>query len=292
MKKCYLGAFLQYYMLPIYQILTHKLPEYNMKLKLSKCLNTAITMIYFLLGSDKTQEIVDFCNVSRVKKEYGNAGFSIDKYREYSENLYNDIKKAEHKRLIYYILCTDGYFPYADASAKREDAFFPGHVFILEQFPVIDANGKKSLTYYIYQSYINSYTIYGHFKYNKNTFEITRSEALSLGRNIKYLFKVDIWDKKCTAFWKKLAHVDVKEYEGHRTRDVMLLCYKKAESSECIEKIKSFLETTQNEIDSSLKSDPSLKDKPYGEDNNDVKALTYGELQKKLVEMTKIIKKI
>ena len=294
MKKCYLGAFLQFYMLPIMQILTYKLPEYNMKIKLSKCLNTAITTIYFLLGDQKTESIVDYCNVSRIRKEYSNVNFSIDKYKEYSNNLYNDILKKEKKRILYYILCTDGYFKYKDSQANKNDAFFPGHVFILEQFPYINEDGVTDLKYYIYQSYINSYTLYGHFKDNNNTFEISRKEALSLGRNIRHMFNVDVWDKKCTKFWKKLTHVDVPEYEGHITRNVMLLCYKKSESTECITKINEFVIKTKNEINYELKNNSNLMNEIYGDDkdNEDIKPLTYKQMLLKLNEMEKVLKNI
>ena len=66
-KYCDLGYVIKDHVKLLMQLLTNDLPQFNFKLQSTKCLNTAIMLLQFLIG-EKSQGIADACDTRAVIK--------------------------------------------------------------------------------------------------------------------------------------------------------------------------------------------------------------------------------
>lgn len=229
-KRCDLVYILKDYVKPIMQLLTVDIKQYNMRLLTTKCLNTGIMIMYFMLGK-KGIQLASQCDTQVV----------IKKHKEGLENnaavlygLKNDILSKKHKqRYLYYIMLTDGYFE----KSNIDTIFFPGHVFILEKIP--NANG--SFEYQVYQSYINKYDIKGHFENNQNSVLMTYNQVRLLIEKIQHIMTSETWDEKCIKYWKDFTFVDTTNLKDTRCKDQFFICYRKSTVKTCLGNIRSYI---------------------------------------------------
>ena len=128
--RCDIGYILKNYVKPIIQCLTNDIKEYYMKLLTTKCLNSAVMISIFMLGKKKGLELANYCDNGDTKKRHiDNIDNNNNILLNYKKLILNN--QSKH-RILYYILLTDGYFTFNN---KKPPAYFPGHVFILEQIP-------------------------------------------------------------------------------------------------------------------------------------------------------------
>lgn len=228
--NCNLVYILKDHIKPLMQLLTVELKQYNMRLLTTKCLNSAVLIMYFMLGK-KGVALAQQCD-TRIVIERHKAG--LDDNQGVLTHLKKDILANTHKtRQLYYILLTDGYFP--KDTDGQQTIFFPGHVFILEKIPSPDG-----LYFQMYQSYINHYDIKGHYKNNNNSVKMSPKEVAILIDKIKYILNSETWNDKCIQYWKDFTHVDTSEMKHSHSKNMFYVCFRKATVKTCLQTIKSF----------------------------------------------------
>lgn len=288
-EKCYGRCDMAYiivkYIKPLLQNLSNDIREYNMQLITTKCLNTAVMMLYFMLGQ-KGLVHSDHCDSRAVINRHSNG---IDT----NENILKDMKtsilrKKGKYRQLYYILMNDNYFPYLN-DPNKPDAFFPGHVFILEKIPENYKKGKYS--YNLYQSYINQYDLKGYLEKNDYTFKMNFNQVENLLDKITYILNANYWDNKCIKYWNDFTKVDTSNIYGSNHRGKLFICCAKARIDKCIDNIKKY---TKSKLDRLILLDPKYDNDIYG--NKDfysgrVDALTNKQMKEELKNILFDIKK-
>lgn len=244
-NKCDMVLVLKDFIKPIIQLLSNDIEDYNMRLLTTKCLNTSVALLYFIIGKDGIK-IADYCDTRATIKRH-------QKKKDNNQNIVTSLKqdllfdKKDNKRYIYYVLLTDGYFPYSNSS--KQSAFFPGHVFIIEKIPSCDPNNpNKKPSFFMYQSYINEYDLAGHFKNNNGSVKLSYTRATNIIKNLSYILNTESWDDKCIEYWKDFTFVDTSHMKDALCKDQFYVCYKEAVVNGCIRNIKNYVKTKLTDI--------------------------------------------
>jgi hypothetical protein len=245
LSDCDVISIILNYLVPIFQYLSIKMTDYNMKLKTTKCLNTAVMLVYILGGEKHIKDKVSFCDTDNISKRY-NKLKSNEKKMQRKKNILDkldtDLNNSRiNSRYFYYILLTHTEM----LNKENKKSWFPGHVFIIEKSK--DCN--KKLKYKIFQSYINKYDLNGHFINNNETMEIKNIKYVING--IKNILLKKTWNKKAVSFWKKLCHVNTPELIGHETKNINI-CYKKIKIDNCYTNLLKFTDNALNEINKNI----------------------------------------
>lgn len=243
-QRCDIGYILKKYVKPLMQTLTVDIKEYYMKLLTTKCLNTSVMLAVFMLGKEKGISIANYCDTEKTRERHKN---NIESNNSILSWFKKDIlsKNIKSHRYLYYILLTDGKFPFENpVDPNKTYAFFPGHVFIIEKFP--SSNGTPN--YYLYQSYINEYDLEGHVKNNKNTLKLDHDRLKKILMGLVYILNVEKWDDKCVDYWKILTFVDSSYLKDSVCKGNYFLCVKKARVYDCLTHIESYTAQKINEI--------------------------------------------
>jgi hypothetical protein len=274
---CDIGYLIKDHIPAIMQVLTIELREYNMQLITTKCLNTAVMIMYLMLGADALHS-TRYCDVQNIRQRVkGNI-------EQPSSNVARDLRDVVmggKKRALIYVMITDGRMqvqqqPQSRANAnagsknvqKAGSAYFPGHVFVIERLP----RG----TFNLYQSYINHYDLWGH---------IERQASLSVGRTrmqeivdgLARLMSIRSWDSDATEFWMKLTNTPeshARQFEGHVIHGNLFMCYREVITNNCVKKLNDLVART---LDSLSNIAPELMDQTYGDASmfdSDTKPLT------------------
>lgn len=236
-NKCDMVLVLKDFIKPIIQLLSNDIEDYNMRLLTTKCLNTSVALLYFIIGKDGIK-IADYCDTRATIQRHQE---KLDNNQNIVTSLKQELlfDKKDNKRYIYYILLTDGYFSYADSS--KQSAFFPGHVFIIEKMPSCDKNKKPY--YFMYQSYINEYDLAGHFKNNSGSVKLSYTRTTNIIKNLNYILNAEVWDDKCIEYWKDFTFVDTDHMKDAKCKGQFFICYKEAVVNGCIRNIKNYVKT-------------------------------------------------
>lgn len=280
-KKCDIGYILKNYVKPLMQTLTVDIRNYYMRLLTTKCLNTAVMLSVFMLGKKRGIAIANYCDTEKTRARHQSLE---DDNNTILSHLKSDVLKRNPKltqRYLYYILLTDGKFPFDDQT--KTPAFFPGHVFIIEKMP-IDVEQDQHV-YYLYQSYINQYDLKEHIKRNNNTLKISYERLKIVLDGLDYILNVSKWDDKCVQYWKVLTFVDSSYLNGSNCKDNFFLCIKKAKVVDCLKHIQAYTSEKLNEIGPKVKrqsrevyGDRKLYDKTQ-------RPLTVGKMYTKLKQL-------
>jgi len=277
--RCDLGYVIKDHITPIMQILTNQLPEFNFRLQTTKCLNTSIMLMMFLVGK-KGIEIGNYCDTREVVK----------RHKEGQDNntvIMNALKKQlfskrEKSRTLYYILLTDGYFPFASQTlTPTNHVYFPGHVFILEK--IWDSTESRHY-FYFYQSFINQYTLKQHIEFN-NGLKISWEQALNLIGNLEYILKAKQWGQENVNKWKQMTFTDSSQFTNTNCQGQFFLCFKKAKSTicynnllECLQKVMTNLNKLPTQNDNDIYGDQTLYD-------DDANPLTNKQLKQEVLSL-------
>ena len=225
---CDIGYIVKGHLDAIIQVLTNRLKEYNMQMLTTKCLNTAVMMMYLLLGTDALQT-TRHCDVENVRTR--NVRRSDPSTLVTARALKDDITDCK-TRALFYVMITDGKMPHVTGTSIK---YFPGHVFVIERLQRGSCN--------IYQSYINKYDLAGHIDVS-GSLSVGRDRMNELMSGLVAMMGKIAWDHECSDFWMQLTNVDAEhasEFEGHVINNNLLMCYKKVITNNCVSKLKQLV---------------------------------------------------
>jgi hypothetical protein len=229
---------------------------------LTKCYNTATTLLYLLTLNEKALKKADIiCH----EKLYSTSITQDEKINRFSL-LKRDIEKNEDEICLYYILmnvaemdCNSGKkqnnietFLYNFKNQKT----FPGHVFLLEKVPHIDEKNNKTSRYFLYQSYINKYTLKDYLVKNGKTFEISKDKILSYIDGMLKLMIKPKWTKETTQFWKEFTHVNSSNFNEcnfHRIKPCYLK-FKMKHISQILNNYNIYFNNKINEVNKKIRN--------------------------------------
>jgi len=265
--SCELGNVLKNYVHPLMQLLTNDIKEFNMGLLTTKCLNTAVMIMYFMAGKRgvKASQVCDCATIRETSL------LKADPYQNtrVCKSLARAILDEATTRELIYILITDADF---------DNHYFPGHVIVIEKFP--------NKTYHMYQSYINQYDLNGYHEHNKS-FVVHHERMQSILRSLYYVMcEADTWDENCVQIWKDITFVDTSSMLGTYIKNRFFLCFKKMKALHCIKNIERYAKKK-------LRSIPD-NNEVYGNTalySRTVRALTNSEIKHHLQSLVPDIKR-
>ena len=235
-KMCDIGYILKDYVNVLIQALTNDIVEFNMENLTTKCLNTAVMIMFFLLGKNGI-DVADACDCSEYNKK------SRDRleqgYTQQNSDILQKLKlsilsKSDKKRQLYYIMLTDSYLQINESHEK----YFPGHVIVVEKVPL--NNEAKDVYYNMYQSYVNEYDLKGYYEKSKDTFYISYNKMKEFLGALAYIFTTSTWDTKCVELWKNITYADSKDFVGYDIKNKFFICYQKVEAKYCFENLEEY----------------------------------------------------
>lgn len=261
LNNCQVTNVIKEHVKAIIQIMTNELADYYMQMITTKCLNTAVTLMYIFFGKEALK-FTKFCDVRTVNtrreiNEGDNFNHSI------VSNLKKDVLSKKHQqRRIYYIMLTDGKMK----KNKTDMIHFPGHVFLIDKF--------CSSSFQIYQSYIWEYDL------SQGVQHLNHDEMKDMLDQLEIFLNKNIWTRECCKFWKKITNIDVTSYIGYNKHEISL-CTRQITAKHC----DTFLKKLLNRIKLSI-----IKENPqeiFGKKSYHKKEtpLTNGEMLKEIDAM-------
>jgi len=224
-------------------------------------------VLFFFLGS-KAKSRASVCDSLKLRTEYlagkVNTMLKLEAFKK-------QVLKYSKNRYVFYVMINDG-----DLRKGNDNIYFPGHVFVIEKYPVDD----KNTGYHVFQSYINQYDLKGYLNKAGNTFDYTHDEMKHLLGNLHTFFSKPVWDNDCVDIWSKFTKVDSSEFIGAQHQKVLSLCYTRDKLTHCLEKISNYTKAKLKDLDTiPNKSSIYGDDEAYHEKD---KAITVSEMQKTL----------
>tara|TARA_B110000259_G_scaffold185321_1_gene234091 strand:+ start:5934 stop:6848 length:915 start_codon:yes stop_codon:yes gene_type:complete len=283
-KECEVSYLVMKYLEPLIQLFSGTISEYNMQMKTTKCLNTAVMLTYILGGSDKLKKI-QHCEVSKINKRFEKKSNKLKHKTEIFNKLKSDLsKKNIRKRYFYYILITNTYMDRSRLINKNlsDTQFFPGHVFIIDKYPVCKNENAK---YNIYQSYIDKYDLKGFYKKNRNSMNLKNNNIDFLLSGINNIISNPVWNQESVDFWNDFTFVNTDNLLNYKT-DKLNLCYSKIRIDYCYREFQSFIKKHKDILEKDIKNNINL-DK-YTIENMDI----YDEFYIKQLNPQNLLKKL
>jgi hypothetical protein len=271
-KRCDIGYLIKDFLKPLLQAITVHVREYNMRLIQTKCLNTAVSIVFLLFGKKALKHTV-YCDVSNVVDRHHN---NIDNSSSIASKMKKDILRKTDKRYVYYIMLTDGYFIKPDGSK----AFFPGHVFVIEKIPW----GSQTV-YYLYQSYIDNYTFAQYIDKYK-TIKISQKKVEYYMSKINDMVSNRVWDADFVKFWQDLTKVDTSNMLNGVPQDAFFVCYRKIKSENCMKNLLSFVKSIRKTIPKEKEGEIYGSPEIFDEDSN---PLTNGEMRVMIEKLNNVL---
>lgn len=221
--------------LPLLQMMSNDLVgTFHTGLDTTKCLNTAVMMMY-LLGGEKGVRKAFFCSVDRVGVRYSNLFDRDAVVSYYLQKLFKGLLAAAERPALHYVMLTDAALVEGRGATTQQPQSFPGHVFVIER------TGEAS--WILHQSYINSYKM--------ESVPKDRGWILDFCRQLTLFMVTSEWNGRCSDFWSFLTHVDGDRFEGHRKTEI-LLCYQKLDLRKSGARFRGYLRSKLETIDSML----------------------------------------
>lgn len=220
----------------VFQLMNVEVPSYNIQLQTTKCLNTAVIMLYMFAG-EKALEATSFCDVPNVRERAKTSDHSLHVFRGLRNELLQP-PSVDLPRTLFYVMLTNGNLPLK--TDNHVTKMFPGHVFVLERLH----GGQR---FNMYQSYI------GHYDMSK---QIDMVKSLSMSRTrminvIDCLGRVvlkDVWDEASTRDWKVVCLVDESRFIDHKVLGNICLCYRSVTTTACVEHLRILIDNALPKI--------------------------------------------
>jgi hypothetical protein len=211
--------------------------EVDIAINVTKCLDTALVAIAVYLGKE-AKRIRDQCEVNRIvsmrKRILNRVKEPYLMEVHMVEMFLNELLSPRHanSRCIYYIMLNhcDGMAPPGSSPATK---MFTGHVFVIERKP-----GAK---FYIYQSYLDHYSLPQFYEQNSNSFTITAPHLRSFFTSLQEFFKHGIWTAEWNQVWLKFAHVDESDLINYRFQNLIHFCYRMIPTETCTQSLRQLL---------------------------------------------------
>jgi hypothetical protein len=202
-----------------------------MQLLTTKCLNTAVMLMFFLLGKKGIDRAL-YCDAQKV----------VERSLQENINNANTMKKLSKliltknvkNRYIYYILINDATLSF-HGTEPQDTIYFPGHVFVLEKY--LHGNGVE---YNLYQSYINEYDLKGYYTNRNGNFAMSYDEVKSLLDKLTYIMTNDTWDDLCIKYWKMFTHVDTSKFKNAVQKNKLFICFTHDKVNHCLRNIENY----------------------------------------------------
>lgn len=258
---CDMGYIIADHVTALMQVVTNELPQYNMQVITTKCLNTAVMIMYLFLGR-AALEHTDFCDVTKIRKRHTDAGrdSSLDVLNALIDDAIDGhdteplrdplaqnptvkarstkLSKPKISRVLYYVMVTNGTLPAVSTSTMKPveaPRVFPGHVFVIERLP--------RHTFNLYQSYIRHFQLNDLVKIN-SSLSLSHKRMTDILHGLRGIFMRTVWDTESTVAWKKLSHVDEARFEGHIFSGNVHMCYTRVSTDKCIGELRTFVART------------------------------------------------
>jgi hypothetical protein len=253
---CDIGYIIKPHIGAIMQLLTDLLPDYGIHMITTKCLNTAVMMMYLFLG-EAAKEPTKYCDTNVIRTRNGVQNSNATD-RSIANALYDDVLSGTDHAL-FYVMITDSHIVHeADPTSKK---YFPGHVFVIERIP--PASPKERVRFNLYQSYINAYNMAGYIKKNN---------GLSMGRNLmekhlnnlRLLAQSHVWTADTTKFWMGLTKVDSSAFQGHVIEGKLMLCYQKVVPEGCVVKLHELVDREVAKLRTFIAANPTKAKDVFG----------------------------
>lgn len=260
-RMCDMGYLIADHVTSLMQVVTNELPQYTMQVITTKCLNTAVMIMYLFLGR-AALEHTEFCDVTNVRARRAKSihdpskhvmqaliddalgGHDTDPMRD-AQALKNVATGPPPRppgpskpstRVLYYVMITNGLMPHVTPLPAGVPVppprMFPGHVFVIERLP----RG----TFNLYQSYINHFKLNDVVKIN-SSFSLSHSKLSQILKDVQSIFTRRVWDAQSTTAWKQLSHVSETRFEGHMFGGNVLMCYTRKDTNKCIGELRTFV---------------------------------------------------
>ena len=291
-NNCEITEIIMKYLDSFVQLCSYKIDGYNINMRTTKCLNTAVVLTYLLSGKENISTI-EYCDVDSIKNRFNKLN-SLSQKKLLSKSILDELKinlsVPEDDRFFYYILLTNNTMDKSNKInlTQKETMHFPGHVFIIDKFlnkNICNNNSKNNnnvtkksedklkqkIEYKIYQSYINKYDLKGHYKKNNNSLRLKTDQNVTIDYLIEGFENIiynEVWNEDAVKFWNYLTFVDTNHLVNYKT-DKMFICYQKIKVNSCYNKILKFLEKELNILYKHLIDENSIELKKYIAINQD-----------------------
>ena len=242
-KECDLVYLIKDYIKVLLQAFDNDLSEYSMALIVTKCLNSAVLVMYMYLG-DQALKHTRFCDVTNVRNRYVDApwSMSVEQFNGFKRRVLNQVTRY---RYLYYIMITHATMKNANNSNKEQH--FPGHVFVIEKIPSQSRSGKPK--YSIYQAYINKYDLNGFYKKNHSSLGVSYEKMTNWVNELEHFFQAETWDERNIKFWESLTKINASEFVDSIKKDAILFCYKDVKITKCASTMKTLLKKKIQDIE-------------------------------------------
>lgn len=244
--RCDITQIVMRYLTAIMQVLSVEIKTYNIGMKTTKCINTAIMLTYILSKSTEYNKIMK-CEVGAINARYSRLKAPLATKNRILRELKSELEdKRDPQRYLYYIILTNNKMVRVDASKSEPTAFFPGHVFIIDK----QNDGAGNYTYRIYQSYVNKYDLTGHYRLNNNTTALNKLRVPEIIAGIDHIIN-NTWDETAVAFWTRLTGIDTTDLIGYSTAKHNL-CYTKIRVEKCYSQLLEFTNRSIANIEANI----------------------------------------
>ena len=253
---CDIGYIIKPHIHAIMQLLTELLPDYGIHMVTTKCLNTAVMMMYLFLG-EAAKAPTQYCDTNVIRKRNGDQNSNATD-RSIANALYHDVLYGTD-HVLFYVMITDSHIVHKDDPSRKK--YFPGHVFVIERSPPMSS--KEQVRFNLYQSYINAYNMSGYIASNK---------GLSMGRklmethlkDLHTLAKSHVWTADTTKFWTNLTQVDSSAFQDHVIEGKLMLCYQKVVPEGCVAKLHELVDGEVEKLQTFLATNPAKASDVFG----------------------------
>lgn len=233
-KDCYLLEIVKDHIDVIMKLINK---EVDVTSNVTKCLDTALVATAVYIGKE-AKRIRDQCDVDRIvalrkrvlQKLKDPFRVEVHMVQMFLRDLFNP--RSANKRCIYYLMINhcDGTAPPGVTPATK---MFTGHVFVIERKPGAD--------FYVYQSYLNHYSLPQFYEQNSASFKIKAEDLRSFFTALQDFYKSGIWSAEWNAVWLKFARADESALIGYNYLNKIHFCYRRQQTETCTKALRDLL---------------------------------------------------
>jgi hypothetical protein len=212
--------------------------EVDITTNVTKCLDTALVATAVYLGKE-AKRIRDQCDVNRIvalrKRILNRVKEPYLMEVQMVEMFLKELLSARHQntRCIYYIMINhcDGSAPPGVSSPATK--MFTGHVFVIER--------KPGAQYYVYQSYMDHYSLPQFYEKNAGSFSISASDLETFFRSLQAFYRHGVWTAEWNQTWLKFTHADESDLINYRFQNLIHFCYRMLPTETCTQSLRQLL---------------------------------------------------
>jgi hypothetical protein len=208
----------------------------------TKCLNTAVFMVFILVGKTGVDRI-RACNADVVTRLARNE--SVPPPMRALRALRDAVLGSGEPAVFFVMLTNAALLRHSAAKdgSEPESVPFPGHVFVIERH----IGGKYS----VFQSYINQYDLSQHLTRHPEKLGMDRTAITHILEGLVDMLDRDVWTRGTSQFWKSFtgaSDVHCRNFEGFSTRGRVLSCFRELPAAECNNHLLSLASQTLADI--------------------------------------------